>query len=460
MPARVSWRVLPRGAALALAALGPATAAAQSDSASLHTTVLAWSYNTWLYVLDRGAVDGGRLNDLGWLQRFHPAIDDEYALDAISVLPSPSDQYVWQYAENGARYWGGSINHRALAAGFDARARLALGRGWHVRFRFDKEDRPGLARNLPRFGFEKQWSPGIFAFWEGTLLADKPDMDVTVGGGWRDRAGAASVSLTVLDAFSQAIYQGLEVDPFFAPTALDYERRPYALRATAYRQLGAHVRVEADVGAGLPSTLRAYDQVVPDSGFRQNERFGMAAGLVEWNTFRRLRAGLMATWVRTVMDRTPLALSRVEDDFRLEERTAQIGGFVLVQPWTRWRFESWLAREYRPQTKAFRNEAVADVDYEDRAWRGRMQLRYQTAIGFKAESAFEMDLRDVVRGDGQVPSAEASVGRRNTRLRLELGWRFGNRFWVEAGYRIDLDGDPGTGHGSFDGAHGRASLFW
>jgi hypothetical protein len=71
-----------------------------------------------------------------------------------------------------------------------------------------------------------------------------------------------------------------------------------------------------------------------------------------------------------------------------------------------------------------------------------------------------MDLRDVIRGDGQVPSVEGSVGRRNTRLRLEVGWRFGNRFWVEGGYRMDLDGDVGTGHGSFDGAHGRVVLFW
>ena len=460
MPPRSVVKIVPRVAALALTVVAPIPAAAQGDSTSLDATVLGWSDRTWLYALDRGAVDGGRLNDVGWLMRFHPEIDDEYAVDAISVRPSASDEYVWQYAENGIRYWGGSINHRYLAAGLDARAKVELGRGWRVGFRFDKEDRPGLDRNLPRFAVEKQWTPGVFAFGEGTLVADKPDMDVAVGGGWRDRHGTATLSFTVLDAFSQAIYQGLDVDRAFAPTALDYEKRPYALRATAYRQIGRHVRIEADVGAGLPSTVRAYDQVVPDSGFRQDEQFGMAAGLVEWNTFRSVRAGLMATWVRTVMDRTPLALGGPEDDFRLEERTTQLGGFLLLQPWTRWRVESWLIREYRPQTKQYRDATVEDVDYEDRAWRGRFEVRYLAAIGFKAESALEMDLRDVIRGDGQVPSVEGSVGRRNTRLRLEVGWRFGNRFWVEGGYRIDLDGDPGTGHGSFDGAHGRATLFW
>lgn len=444
----------------ALVALPPRTATAQTDSASLHATVLGWSHRTWLFVLDRGAVDGGRLNDLGWLQRFHPDIDDEHAIDEISVHPALTDEYDWRSREHGVRYWGGSINHRYLIDGLDLRTRVSLGSGWRVGFGLDLENQPSLRRVLPRFTFEKQWAPGMFVFGEGTLVADKPEMDVTVGGGWRDREGVAVVSLTALDAFSQAIYQGLDVDRAFAPTALDYERRPYALRATVSRRVGPVVRVEADVGAALPSTLRAYDRVVSDSGFRQDERFGMAAGLIEWTAFRSVRAGIMATWVRTVMDRTPLARSRVEDDFRLVERTTQLGGFVLVQPWRRWRVESWLVREHRPQTRIHRNGAAADVDYEDRAWRGRFQVRYLAAIGFKAESALELDLRDVLRGDGQVPSTEGSVGRRNTRLRLEVGWRFGSRFWVEGGYRLDLDGDPGTGHGRFDGAHGRASLFW
>ena len=450
------WRLV----VVAPAVVVPHTATAQMDSASLHATILGWSDRTWLYVLDRGAVDGGRLNDLGWLQRFHPEVDDEHAMDEISMHPALGDDYAWRSRDNGARYWGGSINHRYLIAGLDLKARVALGRGWRVGFTLDKEDRPGLARSLPRFNVEKQWAPGVFAFGEGTLLADKPDMDITLGGGWRDRSGAATVSLTALDAFSQAIYQGLEVDRAFAPTALDYERQPWALRATVHRRIGAHLRIEADLGTALPSTVRAYDQVVPDSGFRQDERFAMAAGLVEWTTVPRVRAGVMATRVRAVMDRTPLASGRLEDDFRLVERTSQLGGFVLVEPWARWRVETWLLREHRPQTKAFRNGAAPDVDYEDRAWRGRIQIRYLAAFGLKAESAFEMDRRDVIRGEGQVPSVEGSVGRRNTRLRLEVGWRFGNRFWVEGGYRLDLDGDAGTGHGSFDGAHGRLTLFW
>jgi hypothetical protein len=460
MGARLRIGVLSGVAVLALAVAAPRAATAQLDSGSLHATTLGWSERTWLYVLDRGAVDGGRLSDLGWLQRFHPDIDDEQAIDEISVHPGLGDEFAWWLPANGARYWAGSINHRDLIAGMDVKARIGLGRGWRVGFTFDKEDRPGLERNLPRLAVEKQWTPGIFAFGEGTLDALKPEMDVTVGGGWRDAHGEARASVTILDAFSDVIYQGLVVWAGFADTALDYEKHPYALRGTVHRRLGGRLRVELDVGAALPSTVRAYRQTATDSGFRQDEQFGMAAGLVEWSIVPRLRAGGLARWVRTVMDRTPLPLGRPEDDFRLVERTTQVGGFVLVQLTPRWRVESWLLREVRPQTKDYRTDAQPDVDYEDRAWRGQTFVRYLARFGLKAEAAFELDVRDVIRGLGQVPSIDPSLGRHNTRLRLELGWRFGNRFWVDGGYRIDLDGDVGTDHGRFDGAHGRAVLFW
>lgn len=433
---------------------------AQAPDLPLHGTVFGWSERTWLSVLDRGAVDGGRLTDQGWLLRFHSAIDDEYAIDVISVSSPLSDEYSWQYRRNGMRYRGGSINHRDLIGALDAKADVGLGRGWTARFRFDKEDRPGLARNLPRLGIEKAWS-GPFAFAETTVDALKPEMDVTLGGGWRDGHGEAALSLTMLDAFSDVIYQGLVVYEGFADTAIDYERRPLALRAKVHRQLGRHLRVEADLGAALPSTLRAYRQAAPDSGFRQDEQFGMAAGLVEWTTLPAVRVGAFTTWVRTIMDRAPLPEGRPEDDFRLEERTTQVGGYAQWRPSRGWQVESWLLREHRPETRTYgRPGANPDVDYEDKAWRGQTMVRRLWSIGLEAGAAFELDLRDVVRGAGEVPSVEGDVGRRNTRLRLELGWRFDTRFWIEAGYRIDLDGDAGTDHGSFDGAHTRIALFW
>ncbi len=100
-----------------------------------------------------------------------------------------------------------------------------------------------------------------------------------------------------------------------------------------------------------------------------------------------------------------------------------------------------------------------DVDYEDRSWLGAAALTFRLPVGFRAEGAFEMDLRDVIRGDGQVPLAQ-SLDYHNTRLRLEIGWEFGTRFRAEAGYRIDLDGDNYSHGDWFDGAHGAFIVHW
>jgi hypothetical protein len=86
-------------------------------------------------------------------------------------------------------------------------------------------------------------------------------------------------------------------------------------------------------------------------------------------------------------------------------------------------------------------------------------LSYRATGGFFASASFETDLRDVLKGAGQVPSLEP-LGQDNVRVRVELGWRLGRNVMLSGGYRMDLDGDPGTGHGRFDGAHGKFAVYW
>ncbi|NIM49380.1 MAG: hypothetical protein GTN78_01945 [Gemmatimonadales bacterium] len=118
-----------------------------------------------------------------------------------------------------------------------------------------------------------------------------------------------------------------------------------------------------------------------------------------------------------------------------------------------------MAHEWRLETRESRLVVGEDVDYEDRSWLGAAALTFRLPVGFRAEGAFEMDLRDVIRGDGQVPLAQ-SLDYHNTRLRLEIGWEFGTRFRAEAGYRIDLDGDNYSHGDWFDGAHGAFIVHW
>jgi len=439
--------------------LGVAPVHAQSDSASLHATLRGWAEETWVLLEDRDAAVGGRFSDAGMLQRFHPGIDAEYELDVISSRFGLSDEYAWQRRASGARHWAGSVNQRDLVAGTDFKVVTPLGGRWVAQATFNKEDSPSLARNLLRVRFTREWSGGAFAFLETSLHSIKPDNDVTVGAGWRGSAAEASVALTVLDAFSDFIHQKLEVWPGFADTALDYERQPLAMRASFETSLATRVRLEGYGAVLLPSRVRAYLQLAPDSGFRQEDRFAFLAGLIEWSASPHLRTGLFATYVRAATDRRPLELSRDLDDYRLVERSAQAGGFAVARLSRYWFVESWLARRWRPERRVYRSGAAADVDYEDRAWSGQSVVMYRATRGFTSHLAFEIDIRDVVSGDGHVPRQE-SLGRHNTRVRFDVGWSFKGGTSLLLGYRIDLDGDDYTDHGRFDGAHGRLVIHW
>jgi hypothetical protein len=219
------------------------------------------------------------------------------------------------------------------------------------------------------------------------------------------------------------------------------------------------MRLETHGAVLLPGRIRAYRQLQPDQGFRQEERFAMAGALAEWSFSPRLRAGGLLTWVRAATDRTPLAAGRALDDYRLVERTTRYGLYLLAWPHPRWLLQSWLMREARPENRIYRNGAAPAVDYEDRSWQSQTVLSYRATGGFFASASFETDLRYVLKGAGQVPSLEP-LGQHNVRVRVELGWRLGRNVMLSGGYRMDLDGDPGTGHGRFDGAHGKFAVYW
>jgi hypothetical protein len=314
-----------------------------------------------------------------------------------------------------------------------------------------------LRRDLVRLEFERGWTSGVFWGMHGTLDALKPDIDLETRAGYRRGAQEIGAALGMLDVFSDIIYQVLVVWEGFADTALDYERQPLTLRTWAEWPLGPRVRLEAHGGVMTPATVRAYRQVAPDTGFRQAERFGYAAGLLEWSPIDRLRVGGFGTLIRARSDRTPLPQSPPDDDFDLTERTTRYGAFALAQLAERWRFEGWLARTARPERRDMRQLDSLSVDFEDRMLSGEARLTYGRARGFRGDASFEFVNRDILRGAGQVVSPPLL---NHSRLRLELGWSFGDHAAFRAGYRVDVDGDPGTGKGHFDGAEGRFVIFW
>ena len=448
---------------LSAAAVPPARASGQSDSARLEGTLASWAEDAWLRLLDRDAARDGRLSDRGILQRFNSTIDPDYQVNLIRARFGPLDDADWARRPRGARYWGGSINTRDFAEGAEFKESVALSRRWSADVRYTKEDLPELTRSLVRIGFVRRTEGGFFSSIEGTLVPLKPSSDLEVGAGWRPPGGGGdrelALYIAVLDAFNDLIYQDLKVLNAEADTALDYERQPVTLRSTATWRLGTRWRVEGRGGVMLPATLRAYVQFAPDSGFRQAERYGFAGVLVEWHASERVTLGGFATYLRAVTDRTPLPNGRALDDFRLTERTMQVGSLLLARVAPDWVIESWLGRNWRPERRTYRTGAAPDVNYEDVAWSGQATLARRPARGFTAGVTYELDLRDVTRGAGQVPAREASLGRHNNEARVEFGWRAATRYAFELGLGIDLD--PGIWpRGWFGGGHGRFVLYW
>lgn len=437
----------------------PRATLAQSDSATLHVTLTGWAERTWFLLTDPGAGEGGLLGDRGILQRFHGDIDAEYQLDLISSRFSMTQEFSWQQQNNGLRYWAGSINYVQLVDGVEIKAGTMLGKKWSLHSEYYRETKPSIDRDLLTVRVMRAGPRGLHFFAEGSLQPLKPDADMTLGGGWSGHVGNAGLSFTLLDAFSDLVYQVLEVWPGFAETAIDYERQPLAVRGSFDLTPVSQLRLAADAGILLQSRMRAYNQLAPDSGFRQQQHYLHAGALVEISLNPTFRGGVFGTYVRAVTDRAALPSGVASDDFILREKAAQLGAVGLADLGPRWRLETWLAHEWRPETREYRADLTPDVDYEDRAWSGSALINYRAPSGFGAAMAFEMDMRHVIKGAGTVPSLQP-LGHNNARVRLDGGWRFGEHFAVQLGVNADLDGDTSDHRKRFDGAHGRFVMLW
>lgn len=448
------------------AALGVSLGVGPAVAQELHlprASLAPWVEHTWLRLLDRHGAAGGRLSELGILQRFHRTTDNEYQLDLVTGRFRLSEDYEWARRENGARYWGASINKRDVVAAGEFKAAVPLGAGWGIGLRFDKEDSPEARRALARVAVTRRWSGGGFAAIESTLDPDKSGTDFELMGGWRGEGAAAprvSLAVTLLDVLNDAIYQGLGVCPCYADSALDHERQPVALRIAADAPLGSWVRLEVHGGVVRPGRVRAYVQLAPDSGFRQDEAFGYASGLAEVTLHRRVRGGVFGTYVRAAIDREPIVAATDGDRFALTEREGRLAGYAFARLRPGWGLEAWLGRHWRAERRDSETPALPNVDYADRAWVGQFLVARDPPTGFQATLAVELDHRGVLRGDGELPGVQFTMAGDNTRLSLGLGWRF-RQAALQAGAAFDLDGDTvGRANRRFDGARGRVVVVW
>lgn len=446
-------------------AAAPTPAPAQVDSASLHATLSGWSESNWLPYLNRDGAIGGRLSSLGILQRFQEDLDFEYQLDRLTASFALTEDYEWyELHKNGIRWQGGSITKQDLFVGTQFKTVIPIGKSWNAGIRFDQEVNPTTDRNLLRFGFDKSWDSGVFAFAGASLDPLKPDSDVELGVGWRSEAAPnprqeARLTVAVIDWTNNLIYLGLDAgrQPQVDST-LAYRGQPLAFRGSVSSRVGTAVRWEAFGAVATPSTIDQYEGAEQDLGIRQAEEYGFIGGLLEWSARPELRIGGFATHIRAQTERTALSAGLDVDEYRLMEATTNIGAFALLRMGASWHLEAFLVRNWRPEKREFRNSTSPDVDYLDRAWTGQVLARRTAGRGFLADVGLVWDVRDVIRGEGEVPSS-GRLGWHNYRVTAMVGWRFNPNMMFLVGAGLDLDGDD-SGKNRFDGLRGRFTAVW
>jgi hypothetical protein len=444
-------------AALVLVA-APRIARAQADTTgAVHATLRWWDEQRWLTIFDRGGAFFGRSSDRGILQRFNEKMDVEYHIDVMSYDFSLTDTYEWYRNQNGVRFWTGSINHLRLVEQAQFKAAVRLGGSWAADAQFTRQQTLQVQRNLVWLQLRTDVSGGRGRiFLRATLNANKPESDLEIGTTWKPGRGRVTLAFGALDPFSDLIYQELGAPVSFADSAIDYLSHPFTARVALDMPLGRNFRAEAYGLVLTPTRVAIESQTTPGEGFVQNERYAYAGGLLEWAPSARTAVGVLGTWVRARLDRTPLAAGRAEDDFDLTERTRQAGLYAIHRFSGRFWAETRALRIRRNEDRLRPDTTVAPaIDYEDVAWAGRTTLSYRARSGFRADLGLDFLARDISEPD-RVPGFW-NLSRDNFRLRFGFGWQLPGTALFLAGADYDLDDSRGWG---FDGAWGRFALYW
>jgi hypothetical protein len=438
----------------------PALLGAQEPSQRAGATLQGWEENSRIAILDRSGSFFGRLAAQGILQRFgHRELDAEYDLDLVSFSPSLEEEYRWYATQDGVRFWTGSINHLHLVQNAQFKASVPLSGSWSAGAEIFHQRTLQARRSLVDLTLRHELRPKrLRLFFSGTLKDDKPDIDLEAGLVVAGSRGSATMAVGALDPFNDFITQTLGVE-YVTDSIVDYTAHPFSGRVSLGLSLSDHLRIEAYALAVTPNSVRVTIKSDPAAGFSQEERYGYAAGLLEWAPSPATALGLLGTWVRARIERSPAAGGKPEDNFELTEIETRWGFYGIHRFTRRLSAEAWMLRVTRPDDRIYRDaRAGSSVFYKDRAWTGRVSGTYQAQSGFRGELGLDFVARGIEDPAG-APD-RAFLADNNFRLRFDFGWRFGSRALFVVGSNVDLDKDNGTAIGTFDGGHGRFVLYW
>ena len=422
----------------------------ETDSAAV-ATLAVWADQVWLSLLDRDGAYHGRLAEEGVFQRFNPEMDHEYELDVRSSLFGPGQDARWAGLTSGFRLAGASISHPHILNVVDWRQEIHVSGRVDLIARYHRERSLTARRDYPWVGV--RWREAFGTPWTVQVglgvhfFKPSADVEVALARAWKDgadRSWALEVRLAALDAFNEAIFQGLGVRADDVEAHYDYSGAPLAARTTL-RAAASRWRAELHAGSSLRSEVQVTFPAIGRAPFTQFEQVAFAGGLLQVTPFERVTTALYGTWARADTERRASGSGL---GFTLREQTVAAGALTRTRLNQAWAVEAELARVWRPEWRSPEGGAVRE--HRDREAFGRAALVRYPDAGWTGRLAYAVLDRDA---GSEAPWLTA----RNQRLITEWGHRFRSGFEVTAGLRWDLDDFR---RAPFDGGHLRLSAGW
>ena len=424
--------------------------AGDPDSAAI-ATLAVWADQVWLSLLDRDGSYYGRLAEEGIFQRFNPEMDHEYELDVRSGLFDPGEDARWAELPNGFRVAGASLNNPHILNVVDWRQETHISGPVDLMARYRRERSLSARRDYPWVGV--RWRDMLGTPWTVQVglgvhfFKPSADVEVALARSWRDRedrSWALEVRLAALDAFNEAIFQGLGVRADDVDAHYDYAGAPLAARTTL-RAAASGWRAELHAGSSRRSEVQVTFPATGRAPFTQLEQVAFLGALFQVAPLERVALALYGTWARADTERRAPASGL---GFTLREQTVTVGARARTRLNPLWAVETELARVRRPEWHT--PAGGARREHRDRGVFARAALVRYPEAGWTSRLAYVLLDRDA---GSRAPWLTAQ----NQGLITEAGHRFRSGFEVTAGLRWDLDH---FGRDRFEGAHLRVSAAW
>jgi len=422
----------------------------QTDSAAV-ATLAAWADQVWLSLLDRDGAYYGRLAEEGIFQRFNPELHDEYELEIRGSLFHPGEDARWAELPNGFRVAGASISHPHILNVLDWRQKIHVSGPVDLMARYRRERSLTARRDYPWVGM--RWHDMLGTQWTAQVgigvhfFKPSADVEVALARSWRDREDRSwglEVRLAALDAFNEAIFQGLGVRADEVDAHYDYAGAPLAARTTL-RAAASRWRAELHAGSSRRSEVQVTFPAADRAPFTQFEKVAFLGALFQVTPLERVTLALYGTWARADTERRAPASGI---GFTLREQTVTVGARARTRLNPAWAVETELERVRRPEWRS--PTGGASREHRDRGGFARAALVRYPEAGWTSRLAYALLDRDA----GYL--APWLTGQ-NQRLITEAGHRFRSGFEVTAGVSWDVDN---FGRAPFDGGHLRLSAGW